>query len=58
MVTAVSGHTARHVEYDLPLAQGLQLQALWLEMQGNETAPVSQTAATAQAFAKAAGLAW
>lgn len=37
MVSGVTNLPASVVEWDLPLAQGLQYQAIWLEQQGNIT---------------------
>jgi len=37
MVAAVTGHTAEYVGWEMPMAQGLQYQAIWLEMQGYTT---------------------
>lgn len=36
MVAAVTGLSKHDIEMNLPLAQGLQFQAIWLEMQGND----------------------
>ena len=37
MVAAISHHDAHFIQWRLPLAQGLQYQAIWLDLHGQET---------------------
>ncbi len=39
MVAAVSNESASYIEWEMPVAKGRQYQAIWLEMEGNITAP-------------------
>jgi len=41
MVAAVTHMSPREIEWDLPLARGLQFQAIWLDLQGNVTEPAA-----------------
>jgi hypothetical protein len=41
MVAAVTGHTTTYIEWEMPVPKGKQYQAIWLEMQGNITLPLT-----------------
>jgi len=39
MVAAITRLTPEQIEMELPYAQGLQYQAIWIDMQGGQTEP-------------------
>jgi hypothetical protein len=55
MVAELTNMQPHEILYDLPVAQGLQYQALWLEKHGRATVR-PQVGFDSGAFAKAAGL--
>lgn len=56
MVAAVTHLTPHQIQWDLPLAQGLQYQAIWLELQGNTTEPAGGGFDSAAKWRDIAGL--
>jgi hypothetical protein len=44
MIASVTHHDARYILWDMPLAQGLQYQAVWCEINGRTLrAPTAHT---------------
>jgi hypothetical protein len=55
MVAAITHLPPAEIELNMPLAQGLQYQAIWLEMQGNIVESASASLDTAAQWKRIAG---
>ncbi len=56
MVAAASNHDVHFVEWEMPWAQGLQYQAIWLDMHGIITERMGEEFDTAAKWKEIAGL--